>query len=266
MRPPEARERVREFFLDGRAHCLREFLQRYGLSEKEAYAALYRGWKEGLLLRTKKPILQSEKVFHGRNSTTSHIRPYHLYIWKTGVSSLFLDGLEYVPYSIQNLDPRGGGVLSKAKMILNFLKEHSDKAWFSREIVNALKDKGVKIADVMSAARRYAKKDMLYIRGYKTDRRQTPFQQGFLLTWLDKTKPWQQAIDGALVRTDVALDGKASQTPIAHRIRRIRNIVYETSRLGEVVSVAYLQNTLGCNRPRDGWRLETGYGALLRDT
>jgi hypothetical protein len=151
-----------------------------------------------------------------------------------------------MPYFTENLDPRGGGALSKAKMIINFLRKHSDKAWFSKEISEALKDKGVKIADVMSAARRYAKKDMLYIRGYKTDRRQTPFQQGFLLTWLDKSKPWQQAIDEALAKTDAALDGKASQTPITHRIRRIRNIVYETSRLGELVSVTYLQNTLGC--------------------
>lgn len=70
MRPPEARQRVREFFIDGRPHCLREFLQHYRLNEKKP-TPLYTEL-EGQLLRTKKPILQSVKVSHARNAATNH--------------------------------------------------------------------------------------------------------------------------------------------------------------------------------------------------
>jgi len=73
------------------------------------------------------------------------------------------------------LDARGrgrGG--SKAKAILNYLKEHCDRAFFSKDIAEALKGYRVKPCDVMANVRRFEGKGLVYVRGYKTEERQTP--------------------------------------------------------------------------------------------
>lgn len=68
--------------------------------------------------------------------------------------------------------------------MFDFLKKHADRAWFSNEIAKALKEKGVRACDVMSNVRRFEKRGLVYVRGYKLDDRQTPFKEGFLITWI----------------------------------------------------------------------------------
>jgi len=55
-----------------------------------------------------------------------------------------------VKYTKEHLDVRGGGQVSKAQRVLNFIKKHRDQAFFSAEIAEALKKHGVKVRDVMS--------------------------------------------------------------------------------------------------------------------
>jgi len=75
-----------------------------------------------------------------------------------------------------------GGRKSKAQRILEFLERYMSRAFFSKDIADALKSHGVKMRDVMSNIRRFEKKSLIYIRGYKTDDRQTPFKKGYLIT------------------------------------------------------------------------------------
>ena len=74
-------------------------------------------------------------------------------------------------------------------MVLDFLKKHKNQAWFSKDIAKALKDKGVRAGDIMANVRRFEKRGLVYVRGYKMDERQTPFKEGYLITWIDSEKP-----------------------------------------------------------------------------
>lgn len=238
--------RVLRVLEDGRPHTLRDVVKTSGLNCRQVYMALYRCWEKRLVLRTSKALVEGENIFKGRAGRRFHARPYHIYVLRTkGVEKAVIDGSEFVSYSREYLDPRGGRGLSKAKIIMNFLKENSDRAFFSRELADALKDKGVKISDIMGSLKRYSSKGLVYVRGYKTEIGQTPFVKGFLLTWIEQGKPREMAIDEAIVRTNVALEGRASQVPLVQRVNRIREMIYESSRLGDIVGITYLQNILG---------------------
>lgn len=66
---------------------------------------------------------------------------------------------------------RGGHEISKSRMVINFLRDHGDDAFFYRGIVEALKDYGVKPRDAMANFRRFERKRIVYVRCYKTDER-----------------------------------------------------------------------------------------------
>jgi hypothetical protein len=157
-----------------------------------------------------------------------------------------VDGREFVKYAKEHLDVRGGGKVSKAQRILNFIEENRDRAFFSTEIASALKKYGVKVRDVMANVRRFEKKGLVYVRGYKQDDRQTPFRKGYLITWLDPEKPREEAIRGAIQRTNETLKDRASTSPIVERIHRIRDTILEHSQLRKLVGFPYLHNKLGC--------------------
>ncbi|MCJ7732770.1 hypothetical protein MUP51_10690 [Candidatus Bathyarchaeota archaeon] len=179
---------------------------------------------------------------------SSHTLPYHLYIPSgEGLEEVVLDGLKYVGFKEEYLDPRGGGSISKAKRVLGFLEEHRDGAFFSVEIVDALSEYGVKPGDIMANVRRFERKGLVYVRGYKSDEGQTPFQEGYLLTWLDPDISREDAILDAVKRTDRALEGRASSSPVMERVHRIRDIVLEHSELRKLVSPSYIQSQLKCS-------------------
>jgi len=143
---------------------------------------------------------------------------------------------------------RGGGKKSKAQRILEFLERYRNRAFFSKDIADALKSHGVKVRDVMSNIRRFEKKGLVYVRGYKTDNRQTPFKKGYLITWLDQEKPRNEAIKEAIQRTDKVLKGRLAGSPLMERVHRIRDIIIEHTQLKNLVSFSYLKNILGCGR------------------
>lgn len=241
-----SRSLVLAVLADHKPKSLRDVVEATMLNTGSAYNVLYRSWKRGLILRTKMPLYRYEKVFRGRAGMSGTTRPYHLYVLRPeGMDSVRVDGLEFVAYAKKYLDARGGGSKSKAQMILDFLEEHRDRAWFSTDIAESLKDKGVRVRDIMSNVRRFEEKGLVYVRGYKTDDHQTPFKRGYLITWLDSEKPREEAIEEAVRRTDRALADKVSSGPLMERIHRIRDIVIEHSKLRKIVSFTYLQNRLG---------------------
>jgi hypothetical protein len=177
----------------------RSIMAATGLSRSQVYMALYRCWKRGLVLRTDAPILLHERVFKGRGGTSRHLRPFHLYMLKPqGVDNVMVGGRRFVSFSEEHLDPRGGGGVSKASRVLGFLKENSGSAFFSRDVVDALSEFGVRTRDIMANVRRFEKQGLIYVRGYKTDEAETPFKKGYLLTWLNQDVPRGQAIGEAI--------------------------------------------------------------------
>jgi len=242
-----SRELVLSALGDHRPKSNREIVEATGLSQSSVYNALALCWRRGLVLRTAQPLYEHERIFKGRGGLTQTTRPYHLYLLKPeGVDSTVVDGHRFVSYDPKYLDARGGGKVSKAQRILRFVQSHANKAFFSTEIAEALVDVDVKVRDVMSNVRRFEGKGLVYVRGYKTDERQTPFKRGYLITWLDPQRPREEAIEEAVQRTDGALEGKMSGSPLMERVHRGRDMIIEHSKLRKLVSFTYLENKLDC--------------------
>jgi glutaredoxin len=164
------------------------------------------------------------------------------------MNSVNFQGQKFVAYSKEYVDRRGGiNDMSKAKMILDFIEKNRDRAFYSKELVDALKDKGVKSSDIMSSVRRFEKKGIIYVRGYRMHDKQTPFKDGYLLTTIDLNKPREQAIEEAIQKTNMILESKSSTSPIIERIHSIRDDVLEATKLRDLVSFEFIQNKLDCS-------------------
>jgi len=243
-----SRTKILAVLSEGQPRSHREVVKESGLEYRVVGVNLYRSWKAGLVLRTKKPLFESEKVFKGRAGSSRTTRPYHLYVLKPdGANSLRVDGNEFVSYSEEHLDVRGGGRKSKAQMVLDFLRRNKDRAWFSTEISEELKENGVRIGDIMPNVRRFERKGLVYVRGYKLEDRQTPFKEGYLLTWLDVGKSREEVIGEAIRRTNKVLKDRSSTNPVIERVQRTRDVVIEHSKLRRIVGLPYIKNKLSCS-------------------
>jgi len=106
----------------------RDLMRRTGLSGSQVYACLDRCWRAGLVLRTAESLYERERVFRGRLGSSAHIRPYHRNLLRPeSLDEAYVDGVRYVGFSEEYLDPRGGGKISKARRILGFLKENAGR-------------------------------------------------------------------------------------------------------------------------------------------
>ena len=230
---------------DGEPRSRRELVKETGLTARAVGSSLYRLWRSGSVLRTEKPIYEAFRAFKGRAGIKKNTRGYHLYLYRLNRDSLVIRSLRFVKYDENHLDKRGSGK-SKAELIRDFLKENSDRAFYSTEVTEALKGEGLKQRDIMSTVRRTERKGLVYVRGYRTHDRQTPFKEGYLLTWIDQEKSREEAIAEAVERTNRALAEKASTSPIIERVHRIRDMVIESTELRDLVSFNFIQNKLGC--------------------
>jgi hypothetical protein len=227
----------------------RDLIKCTGLRGSQVYPCLERCWRRGLVLRTAEALYEGERIHRGRRGSSAHIRPYHRYMLRPeGLDEVCVGGVRYVAFSEEYLDPRGGGKISKARRVLNFLEENHGRAFFSNEVVEALDEHGVRSRDVMGNVRRFERRGLVYVRGYKTDSRQTPFQEGYLLTFVDQELPRDRAILEAVERTEAALAGRVSSSPTVERVHRIRDMVVEHTRLRKLLSPAYVESELGCSK------------------
>lgn len=240
-------ERVLMALSDGQPKSSAEIAELTGSNANAVWAALRRYWHKKLVLRSRVPLKESLRIFKGRAGIRRNLRSYHLYMLKTeNVDSFVLSGVEFVTY--------GGGLNSnnrsnsKAGLILQFIRDNAEKAYFTIDIVKALADFGVKSSDVMSNVRRWEKKGLVLVRGYRLDERQTPFKEGYLVTWIDPIKPREEAIKEAIERTEQALTEKESTNPTIQRVHRIKDLILESSKLRELISFAYICESLGCSK------------------
>jgi|GEM_PF-5628009 len=100
--------------------------------------------------------MKAERIFKGRAGVTRNLRKYHLYMLKPeDKDAVVFQGMRFVKFSGRKKEEKP----SKARIILEFLEKNKDKAFFSKEIAEALRDKGIKPPDVMSNVRRFEKRD-----------------------------------------------------------------------------------------------------------
>ena len=102
-----SRELVLAALGDHKPWSCRRVVEVTGLNRRAAYAALFRCWKQGLVLRTAEPLYEHERVFKGRGGISQNTRPYHLYLLKPeNVDQAVFEGHRFVSYDEKFLDPR----------------------------------------------------------------------------------------------------------------------------------------------------------------
>lgn len=163
--------------------------------------------------------MSADKIFKGRAGKTYNLRQFHLYMFSPDkAKSVNHQGHMLVSYSKEYADKRGSvNGKSKSMTVFDYIKENKDRAFYSKELVEALKDKGVKPCDIMTNVRRFEKAGQVYVRGYRMHDKQTPFKDGYLLTWIDSGKPRELAIEEAICKTNTVLDSKSSTSLIIER-------------------------------------------------
>jgi hypothetical protein len=139
-----SREAVLGILSDGKPRASREMIEITKMSKKTIENVLRRLWEKEALLRTDKAIHQFSRNFKGRSGMRQNMRNFHLYVLRPDdLETYNFQGISFVKFDAKYLDVRGGvGDVSKAKVILNFLKENGDKAFYTTEIVVALNEHG----------------------------------------------------------------------------------------------------------------------------
>jgi len=232
---------------DGKPKSSAQIAMLTGLKPNVVWAALRRYWHKKLVLRSRMPLREQFHRFRGRAGVSRNLRSYYLYTLKPeNVDSFTIEKTEFVSYEAGKQCINNG--VSKANLILRLLSNNAQRAFFTTEIVKALSEMGVKPCDVMSNVRRWEKKGLVFVRGYRLDDRQTPFKEGYLVVYIDSSKPREEAIKEAVEKTEMALAEKESTNPTIQRIHRIRDLILESSRLREIVSFTYICDSLGCSK------------------
>jgi hypothetical protein len=241
------RSKIIEALSDGKPKSSIEIARSTGIKNSAVWAALGRCWHKNLILRSNVPLVESHSTFKGRNGLTKNLRVYHLYLLNTGSNcSSVVENRKFSSY--ESSDRSKHRPKSKAGCIFDFLKTNSRRAYFSTEIVKALSKNAVRPSDIMSNVRRWERKGLVFVRGYRLDDRQTPFKEGYLITWLDQSIRREEAIKDAVEKTEKSLLENDSTNPTIQRVHRVRDTIIESSRLLELVSFSYIGDSLGCSK------------------
>jgi 2-polyprenyl-3-methyl-5-hydroxy-6-metoxy-1,4-benzoquinol methylase len=82
----------------------------------------------------------------------------------------------------------------KSEVILNFLSNQENRAFFVAEIIEALKKENVTFKDLMKFIEKQKGKNLVYMESAE------PFGEGILLTWISRGKPLERALKEAMFR------------------------------------------------------------------
>ena len=228
--------RVYDFIATRDRVCLRDICDGLNLSSEGVDECLRRLYFRGYILRTQKPIFKFETSGKGRAGIVGYTRAIHFYVANDGreLSS------EFVKYDDRLKDGRNKGCESKARKVFSYLKEHPNQAFYSKDIVEALK---VKVPDVMANVRRFESKGLVYVRGYHSHDRRSPFSRGYILTYVNQEMPRDNSIKEAFDRTSKIITENPTSNTIHQRISRIRDQLLTSN---EILSLSYLKHLLNC--------------------
>ncbi len=194
-------------------------------------------WKKRLVLRTKQPVFLCERVLRGRSGGVNHVRAVNYYAFNDGKL-----GYEFVFWEDKIKDGRDKDVESKASRILRFLEENKDKAFYSTDIRKVLK---VKPCDIMPNVRRFEKKGLVFVRGYQSHDKRSPFRKGYVISWIEQSKPRETAVKEAFDRTNNVIVGESSSNTVLERVRIIRDQLVVAK---DLLSVKYFHDVLNCSK------------------
>jgi len=234
--------RILSFLADGRPRSCREVADGVGAGLKSVENRLFELWRGGLVLGSEGLVMVPFSVFHGRSGVWSG-RSFHRFYLRSmggGEVPVVVDGMRFVGYS-KRVGP------SKCGLVLDFLRRHRDRAFYTMDVYGALGEVLKRKSAVMDSVRYYERKGLIYVRGYRGGEDQTPFQHGFIVTFIDQDEPRDVAVKEAVERTERLLTGSESgSNRLNERIRHIRDIVLASTHLNELTSYNYLRRQVGC--------------------
>ena len=237
MRQRRLISKVLELLKDGKPRTSRQIIQYLGIKPKNGYELLRYMWKNGLVLRTRKPFfVKNVKSAGRRTGSIVNTKKIHLYVIADDRDEVVIDNVVFEKYNPEKHVQK----ISKSKIIVDFLKKNKDKAFFAREITDALKDKGITNVDVSVTIRRLERKGLILRRGFRTHERELPFQKGFIVSWIDQSKNIIKAMEEAeeRIRQKITEYGSDNETWI--RVNRIYQICKSFARDKQLVSYEFL--------------------------
>ena len=198
---------------------------------------LRRLWKKEVILSTKQPVFMRETILKGRNGTVTHTRSVNYY----GLNDFELSA-EFVTYDEKMMDGRDKQVESKAQRILKFLQEHSDRAFYSTDLVSKLE---IRSCDEMANVRRFEQQGRVFVRGYQYHNKRSPFRRGYVMTIIDQVIPRDDAVKQAFERTNTIIVEQTTSNKVLERVRMIRDQLLIAN---DLLSMDYFQNVLKYTR------------------
>ena len=170
----------------------------------------------------------------------------------------FNSGQKYVAYR-----RREGKSLYQT--IVSYVREElRDKAAFTTTVrIDLEKRLGIRMSQsmIMSVVDRYRRE--VYVRGYQSPHRMTPFEQGFAVTWLDPNLPREQALTEAKERTDRLLQGEQTTSPLFQRVHSIFDIVTDVGLKRDIASQIYILWNLGAADTSWSWLSRRRWNSTL---
>jgi len=242
MRKKKIAPRIVEILQDGVPRTTGELAKLIGVKSKNLHDSIKALFKRGVVLRSKEYFRATNRINKGRAGVRYNNRWF--YLWKINDGKFFVNNIEFVTYDKAPKDKRGTKQ-SVAKRILNFLMTHSDSAFFSSEIAAAL---NIKSSYVMGNIRRLERKGLVLVRGYRRYDQETPFQHGFLITYIKQSINREEALREAIERINKRL--VEADTEVLRNIRMIRDIIFTESQRNRLVNLDFLVNKLKMHRDR----------------
>ena len=254
-------KKILDALKDGKPRTARQIISLTGLNSKNCYEGLRLLWHRGRIYRSRELLFIKNIKSGGRfGGIIQNTRAAYLYIINNKFPDLpkniVYENTLFVPYSKEYLDYRGipsvKGTLSKFKKIELFLKQHADKAFYAREIRDALKDEGITAVDVSTAIRRLERKSLILKRGFRTHDSEKPFRLGYLVTWITRRGNLLEDMEQAEEKIRQRLKSEESSTVVWNRVLKIYQTCKSFARDKKLVSWEFLRNKLGCNK----WELD----------
>ena len=138
-RPYATRNGLLSLMSDGKPRSMREVSERLGVTARAAESVCPRYWKAGPLLRSEKALHESCKVFAGRAGTSYNNRNFYLYLLGNGDEEAVAEEIRFLSHSNTPRTVRP----NKAQLVLDFLRENGNRAFYTTEIAARLKESGV---------------------------------------------------------------------------------------------------------------------------
>jgi len=139
--PYGSRDKLLELMSDEKSRSSRDVVGQLRFTARAADSVCYRCWKAGLLLRAAMPLHERNSTFAGRAGHRYNTYSYYLFVLQSDSDGKEIEDVKFLSSSKTPKIVK----TKKSQLILNFLREDSDRAFYTGEIAKLLKDQDATI-------------------------------------------------------------------------------------------------------------------------